>query len=834
VQLIWGNWTQTDTNGEYSLDILPGVALMEALPPTGKAYQPAAAIEVSGCEDQEVNFTLEPYEFTHQLNGQVFSADGTGRSRRVSASLFTAFSRTVSLTTTSDACGHFSLNVIPGQWNVGVESTSNEFGPSFSIVVSQQSNAQISFVTLPATHSVTGCVIDASNGFTYPPHIQVSTSRAGSNYTAGFFANYDGRFGVVLPEGTWTFKVGLWSAEGTYREARHVAPVTGPVTNLVLEIPPAPPLIPWSGSVVDEFGLSLSNVTVNAGDAIGTTDDFGAFGISVPPRLAFASVAVPPPLISPFIWILPDSDLLETSAQLVVHHPTTHVHAHVQTTEGQPLAGAVVNACLVQDGLSYFVGGRTDCNGNADFDAFPGKWMIAVQDGLQQTSRVYIAVSRLETLAAGETNITFTAPEENSRVMVNVEVRDDETGEEIPALFQITGARGQMEGFGTLSALLPAGPYWCYVFLQGHSMIVNLDLIEQISATNLVLWVHPRPINVLVEVPNAANASNLSVTAYHVSHGTNDEVSGKKITDTSFQLQLFSGDWWLSVRDYNLSESISYSISTNISLHVGATNMQVQIPARNATRNSILTGSVVDEWENPVPFASLYIISEQNIFDTFARSDGQFSIKVFPGECRILAKHHLFRFFVEKAVYLTNGENKNITLVLPQELVPVTCRLIDTESNHLAFDSQAVPANPDPTFTFSASAYLTESLESVLWLPVGQWSVAYSDWELNGRGWRSVTPTSLDLVQPTNVMAVTDHIVGDLRASRLRMEQRGTNVAVHITAQGGAEYALEASSDLFIWQRVATNYTSGGRATFILPTKPATTTCFFRAVYIER
>ena len=825
----------TDVNGNYTFELPTGVWVFEFMPSaSGPAYRPGQPVTVPICGPQEIIFTLHPYEFPRKILGRVVGGPlGAGQPTRVSASRMDGFHR-LTVTANTDSDGEFELAVFAGEWTLSVTpNSSSELGPSLPIDVPLSNDVVIVVESRTATRTVTGVVRDADNYGVPFTFVRATAQLSNKHYEFSAFTDYLGTFTALLFDAEWDFEV-TWSYPGSFEQHLLKFDVSSLATNVVVQLPPesAPVPVPettlaeWGGRVVDELGNAISNVVLSTSLGGSTnTDSNGRFTITLPAGYQTLAVAGPENFVAPQIQISPRTDVTESNVSLVCHHATSLAQVHLHMTNGEPPIGARITASTFSNGLIYQVSIVADCQGTGALPLFPGLWRFSVAQAWTGSNSFAVPVSKWVVLSPGSNDVSLFVPKLDRTISLHVNLID-EVGHplnETISLFSSDGLGDEVRGTSNedgFDAELSSGQW--QIFLSPQSLIgcgIRMNLLPSTTVTNVTLVVRRGNRRLSVAFPDALPGEFISVNARAMVGGTN-YFSGVYLAaeESEISLSLFDAEWWIGVLRTDPLGNWRY-VSTNILINGGDRVIEWFEPP--SEEEGVIDGRVVNGHNFAIPFAVVRSDSQ-----TASASDGSF---VLPATPYSIVIEHPWLPLTATVTAPTNG-NTNVLIVLPEEVVPVNCEVLDSSSNRVPAAFVAVGEIGGTTLVCYST--FAEDLRSLLLVPRGDWRIYPSANALNGQGFQAVPPTAVALTAATNLSFAAMPFVGDPRVARVSIRGSGS-LMIEARSQVDAESALEESNDLVTWHRVATSFGVGGVAKFTVPPPSGTPQQrFFRAVWI--
>jgi hypothetical protein len=214
----------TDSNGDYSLNVASGTWNVgvntgggsDSLPTS--YFCPAQTVMISN-NNAVVNFiaTVAPYTISGSLednNGKPIAGVA------VYASATTTNGANYNQNATTDANGNYTLNVIAGTWQVGVNSCTdcgeslpgNYLDPQYQTVVVTSSNATANFIAVLATQTISGSLTDGSGNPIAGIGVYANATINGTNYNQNAITGSNGSFSLNVINGDW--QVGIFTGGG--------------------------------------------------------------------------------------------------------------------------------------------------------------------------------------------------------------------------------------------------------------------------------------------------------------------------------------------------------------------------------------------------------------------------------------------------------------------------------------------------------------------------------------------------------------------------------------------------------------------------------------------
>ena len=308
---------------------------------------------------------------------------------------------------TTDATGHYSLNVVNGTWNVGVSC----YGGSGSLsqlgflcvneqpVTVSNNTGTVNFAVLPAPYQILGYVRSTGGAPITNVNVNANSTISGTPYNANGMTDTNGFYSFNVASGTWNVNVNCYGGPGDSLASEGYLCVNGQSvtisnTNGVANFSALAAPHQITGYLLDTGGHPITNININAGADIGgtfyyvngLTDANGFYYLNVANGIWNVSVNCSGgpgnDLASRGYLCVNNQSVTISSANGIANFTAQtapyQIIGYLQDAVGRPLTNVNVNASATISNTMYSVGSFTDTNGFYTLHVANGTWNVNV------------------------------------------------------------------------------------------------------------------------------------------------------------------------------------------------------------------------------------------------------------------------------------------------------------------------------------------------------------------------------------------------------------------------------------------------------------------------
>jgi len=313
---------------------------------------------------------------------------------------------------TTAANGKYSMALVDGNWDIGVDTGS--LGPEFGQYIFSQalfaynnggggtnfspnSAVQQDFVAMLATNKISGFLRDSSSNGISGVQVFANAIINGTPFATQTTTDSSGFYSMSIGNGEWNVGVNCCNGCDNGLPSNYQCPNGQDVTisnnDQTVNFAAASYNTFISGQVRDEFGSPVTNMNVFANPTNGfssfgaTTDNGGNYSMGITAGHYLmqlntdGSTGTPSlGLVSPFIPVTIQDGVSINNFNLIVRHVTGTIVATITNGDnGQPVSGISISANGSFNGTNYSSGTQpTGAGGSTTLQVFNGTWSVGL------------------------------------------------------------------------------------------------------------------------------------------------------------------------------------------------------------------------------------------------------------------------------------------------------------------------------------------------------------------------------------------------------------------------------------------------------------------------